>query len=82
MTVLDGDITPQDISELVALSDHAAFFRTGSGALNGRERDGQCAKTGTNAHKWSCLCDPVVAQAATGWKMVGVSINRPSKLMW
>lgn len=25
MTVLDGDITPQDISELVALSDHAAF---------------------------------------------------------
>ena len=34
------------------------LFRTGSGALNGRERDGQCAKTGTNAHKWSCLCDP------------------------
>lgn len=33
------------------------LFRTGSGALNGRERDGQCAKTGTNAHKWSCLCD-------------------------
>lgn len=34
------------------------FFRTGSGALNGRERDGECAKTGANAHKWSCLCDP------------------------
>lgn len=50
MTVLDGDITPQDISELVALSDHAPF-RTGSGALNGRERDGQCAKT--NRHKRS-----------------------------
>lgn len=81
MTVLDGDITPQDISELVALSDHAAF-QNGSGALNGRERDGECPKTGTNAHKWSCLCDPRAAQAATGWKMAGVNINRPSKLMW
>ncbi len=29
MTVLDGDITPQDISELVALSDHAAFSEPG-----------------------------------------------------
>ena len=27
MTVLDGDITPQDISELVVLSDHAAAFQ-------------------------------------------------------
>ncbi|MGU0161356.1 hypothetical protein ACVXHB_20875 [Escherichia coli] len=80
MTVLDGDITPQDISELVALAIMRPF-RTGSGALNGRERDGQCAKTGANAHKWSCLCDRA-AQAVTGWKMAGVNINRPSKLMW
>ncbi|MBW7984297.1 sugar kinase [Enterobacillus tribolii] len=29
MTVLDGDVTPQDISELVALSDHAAFSEPG-----------------------------------------------------
>lgn len=35
MTVLDGDITPQDISELVALSDHAAFSETGLARLTG-----------------------------------------------
>ena len=29
MTILDADITPQDISELVALSDHAAFSAPG-----------------------------------------------------
>lgn len=28
-TVLDGDVTPQDITELVALSDHAAFSAPG-----------------------------------------------------
>ncbi|EFQ8986781.1 sugar kinase [Salmonella enterica subsp. enterica serovar Typhimurium] len=35
MTVLDGDITPQDISELVALSDHAAFSEPGLARLTG-----------------------------------------------
>ncbi|EBM6976223.1 sugar kinase [Salmonella enterica] len=35
MTVLDGDITPQDISELVALSDHAAFSELGLARLTG-----------------------------------------------
>ncbi|EPZ3424920.1 sugar kinase [Salmonella enterica subsp. enterica serovar Muenster] len=35
MTVLDGDITPQDISELVALSDHAAFSEPGLARLMG-----------------------------------------------
>ncbi len=29
LTVLDGDVTPQDISELVALSDHTAFSAPG-----------------------------------------------------
>ena len=29
MTVLDGDVTPQDTRELVALSDHAAFSEPG-----------------------------------------------------
>lgn len=29
MTVLDGDMTPQDITELVALSDHAVFSAPG-----------------------------------------------------
>ncbi|HAT8006365.1 TPA: sugar kinase [Citrobacter koseri] len=35
MTVLDGDVTPQDISELVALSDHAAFSEPGLTCLTG-----------------------------------------------
>lgn len=35
MTVLDGDVTPQDISELVALSDHAAFSEPGLARLTG-----------------------------------------------
>jgi len=35
MTLLDGDVTPQDISELVALSDHAAFSEPGLTRLSG-----------------------------------------------
>lgn len=35
MTVLDGDMTPQDISELVALSDHAVFSAPGLARLTG-----------------------------------------------
>ena len=35
ITVLDGDVTPQDISELVALSDHAAFSEPGLARLTG-----------------------------------------------
>ena len=35
MTVLDGDVTPQGISELVALSDHAAFSEPGLARLTG-----------------------------------------------
>ncbi|VUS49291.1 sugar kinase [Klebsiella spallanzanii] len=37
ITVLDGDVTPQDISELVALSDHAAFSEPGLARLTGTE---------------------------------------------
>lgn len=81
MTVLDGDITPQDISELVALSDHAAFSEPGLARLTGVKEMVSAlkqAQTLTNGHVYVTR----VAQAATGWKMVGVSINRPSKLMW
>lgn len=35
MTILDGDTTPQDISELVALSDHCAFSEPGLARLTG-----------------------------------------------
>ncbi|HDG1686518.1 TPA: sugar kinase [Kluyvera cryocrescens] len=34
-TVLDGDITPQDISDLVALSDHAVFSAPGLRRMTG-----------------------------------------------
>lgn len=34
-TVLDADVTPQDIGELVALSDHAAFSAPGLARLTG-----------------------------------------------
>ncbi|MBJ3593669.1 sugar kinase [Salmonella enterica subsp. enterica serovar Saintpaul] len=40
MTVLDGDVTPQDISELVALSDHAAFSEPGLARLTGMKDPG------------------------------------------
>ncbi len=51
MTVLDGDVTPQDISELVALSDHAAFSEPGLARLTGindSEAGLKQAKTLTN----------------------------------
>lgn len=35
MTLLDGDTTPQDISELVTLSDHAVFSEPGLAKLTG-----------------------------------------------
>lgn len=53
LTVLDGDVTPQDISELVALSDHAAFSEPGLARLTGTkepEAGLQKAQTLTNGH--------------------------------
>ncbi|HDC1791596.1 TPA: sugar kinase [Salmonella enterica] len=53
MTVLDGDITPQDISELVALSDHAAFSEPGLARLTGMSETIDAlkkAQTLTNGH--------------------------------
>lgn len=81
MTVLDGDITPQDISELVALSDHAAFSEPGLARLTGVKEMVSAlkqAQTLTNGHVYVTQGVP----AATGWKMAGVNINRLSKLMW
>lgn len=81
MTVLDGDITPQDISELVALSDHAAFSEPGLARLTGVKEMASAlkqAQTLTNGHVYVTQA----AQVVTGWKMAGVNINRPSKLMW
>lgn len=53
MTVLDGDVTPQDIRELVALSDHAAFSEPGLKRLTGIndiEAALQKSQTLTNGH--------------------------------
>jgi sulfofructose kinase len=52
-TVLDGDITPQNICELVALSDHAAFSEPGLARLTGVKERGSAlkqAQTLTNGH--------------------------------
>lgn len=52
-TVLDADITPQDISELVALSDHAAFSAPGLQrlvSLSDPESALKKAQTLTNGH--------------------------------
>ncbi len=64
MTVLDGDITPQDISELVALSDHAAFSEPGLVRLTGVKEMASAlkqAQTLTNGHVYvtrgSAGCD-------------------------
>ena len=64
MTVLDGDITPQDISELVALSDHAAFSEPGLARLTGVKEMASAlkqAQTLTNGHVYvtqgSAGCD-------------------------
>lgn len=64
MTVLDGDITPQDISELVALSDHAAFSEPGLARLTGVKEMVSAlkqAQTLTNGHVYvtrgSAGCD-------------------------
>lgn len=52
-TLLDGDVTPQDISELVALSDHAAFSAPGLARLTGINETAKALKqsqTLTNGH--------------------------------
>lgn len=53
MTVLDGDITPQDISDLVALSDHAVFSAPGLRRMSGEQdlvAGLKHSKTITNGH--------------------------------
>lgn len=53
MTVLDGDVTPQDIRELVALSDHAAFSEPGLArmiGINDPKEGLKKAQTLTNGH--------------------------------
>lgn len=53
MTVLDGDVTPQDIRELVTLSDHAAFSEPGLARMTGINDPLvglKKAKTLTNGH--------------------------------
>ncbi|EPX1411182.1 sugar kinase [Cronobacter sakazakii] len=58
MTLLDGDVTPQDIRSLVALSDHAAFSAPGLArlALGLAPQDAlKTTKTLTNGHVYVTL---------------------------
>ncbi|MCW0136747.1 PfkB family carbohydrate kinase [Escherichia coli] len=52
------------------------LFRTGSGALNGRERWPVRLKQARNAHKWSCLCDP--GSAGCDWLENGGRQHQPA----
>ena len=54
-TLLDADTTPQDIAELIALSDHAAFSAPGLRRVSHLEETEGALKS-TNAHKWTRLC--------------------------
>lgn len=52
-TLLDADVTPQDIAELIALSDHAAFSAPGLRRLTQRDETEDAlkkAQTLTNGH--------------------------------
>ena len=83
MTVLDGTLRRRITSELVALSDHAAFSGFKMQRLTGDEGDSQCAKTGTSGFTSVVnICDPQEhAQAATKLrKMVGVGIKPTFKV--
>lgn len=75
MTVLDADVTPQDISSLVALSDHAAFSAPGLQRLTGTEDVHiglKSAQTLTNGHVY-------VTQGARGcyWLENGIMRHQP-----
>ncbi|RJT50950.1 sugar kinase [Rahnella variigena] len=53
LTVLDADVTPQDIADLVALSDHSAFSAPGLQRLTGKTDAGAAlinAQTLTKGH--------------------------------
>ncbi len=52
-TLLDADVTPQDIADLIALSDHAAFSAPGLRRLTQRDETENAlkkAQTLTNGH--------------------------------
>jgi sulfofructose kinase len=66
-TLLDADVTPQDIAELIALSDHAAFSAPGLRRLTQRDETEKCpekAQTLTNGHVYVTQGET----GASGWK--------------
>ncbi|MDJ0042123.1 sugar kinase [Pantoea allii] len=75
-TILDGDVTPQDIGELVALSDHAAFSAPGLQRLTGLEGETAALKKAqllTNGHVY-------VTQGVQGcvWLEAGTLQHQPA----
>lgn len=75
-TILDGDVTPQDIGELVALSDHAAFSAPGLQRLTGLEGETAALKKAqmlTKGHVY-------VTQGAQGcvWLDAGTLQHQPA----
>ncbi|WP_312671739.1 sugar kinase [Pseudescherichia sp.] len=75
-TVLDADVTPQDIADLIALSDHAAFSAPGLRRLTKEESAAVAlkkAQTLTNGHVY-------VTQGSEGcfWLQNGQLCHQPS----
>lgn len=81
MTVLDGDITPQDISELVALSDHAAFSEPGLARLTGSSETLDALKKHKRSQMDMSMSREAV-KAATGWKKRRYATNRVLPWTW
>lgn len=81
MTVLDGDITPQDISELVALSDHAAFSEPGLARLTGMSEAIDALKK-QKCSQMDMSMSREAVKAATGWKKRRYATNRVLPWRW
>ena len=69
-TLLDADVTPQDIAELIALSDHAAFSAPGLRRLTQLDE----AEDALKKHKRSQMDMCTLRRGetvASGWKAAG-----------
>lgn len=66
-TLLDADVTPQDIAELIALSDHAAFSAPGLRRLTQRDDTEDALKKHKRSQMDMCMLRRGET-AASGWK--------------
>jgi sulfofructose kinase len=80
-TLLDADVTPQDIAELIALSDHAAFSAPGLRRLTQLDE----AEDALKKHKRSQMDMCTLRRGetvASGWKAAGYVISLALRSRW